>query len=82
MANLGKLYIDAELLGRLLNFPPEHGIVSMGYDQQNGGYLIVGGPTLPASNGQEIPTIALETNFFGAGFTVPSGEGQPQPPFR
>jgi hypothetical protein len=68
MANLGKLYIDAELLSRLLNFPPQHGIVSMGYDPQNGGYLIVSGPTLPIADGQGIPTISLETSFFGGEF--------------
>jgi hypothetical protein len=80
MANLGKLYIDAALLGRLLNFPPEHGIVSMGYDEQNGGYLIVCGPTLPASDGQGIATIALETNFFGGGFSA-GPTAPPKAPF-
>jgi hypothetical protein len=75
MPNLGKLYIDVNLLAQQMNFPPEHSIVGMGYDQQNGGFLIVGGPTLPVSDGQEIPNIALETSFFGGAFSVPPGMG-------
>jgi len=71
MPQLGKLYIDVDLLARQLNFPPEHGIVGLGYDQQNGGFLIVGGPTMPMSDGRDIPNISLETNFFGSGFAVP-----------
>ena len=75
MPNLGKLYIDVNLLGQSLNFPPEHMIVGMGYDPQYGGYLIVGGPTLPMSDGHEIASISLQTNFFGANFSVPPGMG-------
>ena len=71
MPNLGKLSIDVALLARQLNFPPEHSIVGMGYDQQDGGYLIIGGPTMPASDGQSIPSVALETSFFGSGFSGP-----------
>lgn len=77
MAQLGRLYIDVNLLSRQLNFPPEHGIVDMGFDPQNGGYLIVAGPTLPQSDSSgAVPTIALETTFFGTGFAIP---GQPSP---
>lgn len=70
MPQLGKLYIDVQLLSRQLNFPPEHSIVGMGYDQQNGGYLVVGGPTLPHSDGIDLPNIAIHTTFFGGEFHV------------
>ncbi len=75
MPNVGKLYIDAQLLGRLLNFPPDHNIVSMGYDPVNGGFLIIGGPSLPGGDGQNIPTVTLETSFFGGAFSVPGMPG-------
>jgi hypothetical protein len=75
MPQLGKLYIDVALLARQMNFPPEHGIVGMGYDQQNGGFLIVGGPTLPHSDGQDIPSVSLDASFFGGAFSVPPGTG-------
>jgi len=78
MAQVGKLFIDVNLLARQLNFPPEHGIVGMGYDPQRGGFLIVAGPSLTnAHDEQTIPEIALETSFFGAGFVDP---GQPAAP--
>lgn len=74
MPQMGKLYIDVGLLARQLNFPPDHGIVGMGYDQQNGGYLLIGGPTMPMCNSmQDVPTVALETQFFGNSFSVPTG---------
>lgn len=73
MPNLGKLYIDVDLLARQMNFPPEHAIVGLGYDPQNGGFLIVGGPTLPVSDGRDIAPITLETSFFGGAFSVPPG---------
>lgn len=86
MPNVGKLYIDTALLTRLLNFPPEHGIVGMGVDPQNGGFLIVSGPTLPMGDGREIPTIALETTFFGGQFQaqgLPDAQQvNPAPPFQ
>ena len=73
MPNLGKLYIDVELLARQMNFPPDHNIVGMGYDPQNGGYVIIGGPTMPMSDGHDIAVVSLETSFFGGTFTVPMG---------
>lgn len=83
MPNVGKLYIDVNLLARQLNFPPDHGIVGMGYDPQNGGYLIVGGPSLPPSQGPDVPMVTLETSFFGSGFGVPGAPpAGPTPPFQ
>ena len=76
MAQLGRLYIDVNLLSSLLNFPPEHGIVDMGFDQQNGGYLIVTGPTIPQDPTGAIPNVTMETSFWGNGFALP---GQPAP---
>lgn len=73
MPQLGKLYIDVSLLARQLNFPPDHNIVGMGYDQQNGGYLLIGGPTMPMCNSvQEVSPVTLETQFFGSSFRIPS----------
>lgn len=88
MPQLGKLFLDVSLLARQLNFPPDHAIVGMGYDQQKGGYLIVGGPSLPISDGYTEPQeIMLETTFFGNGFAVPQAAAsdhqqiRPKPPF-
>jgi hypothetical protein len=76
MAQVGRLYIDVHLLSSLLNFPPDHGIVDMGFDQQNGGYLIVAGPTLPHDTTGTIQNVVMETSFWGNGFAVP---GEPAP---
>lgn len=71
MPNIGKLYIDVSLLSSMLNFPPDHSIVSLGFEEQNGGYLIVAGPTLPSTNGMDAPVVTLETSFFGGSFSLP-----------
>ena len=87
MPNIGKLPIDAALLARLLNFPPEHNIVSMGWDQQRGGFLVVGGPSIPASDGINVPTLSMDNKFFAGFQAVPQAPGpaeqqvQPSPPF-
>ena len=73
MAQVGKLYIDVDLLARQLNFPPEHGIVGMGFDPLRGGFLIVTGPSLPAAyDERDIVEIALQTTFFGNGSINPN----------
>jgi len=84
MPNIGRLPIDAALLARLLNFPPDHNIVSMGWDPQRGGFLVVGGPSIQASDGINIPELAMSNQFL-TGFrqtpTAPGpAENQVQPP--
>lgn len=87
MPNVGRLHIDASLLARLLNFPPDHNIVSMGWDPQQGGFLVIGGPTIPGSDGINIPTVTLNANFFGSFQAMPTAPGPaeqqvaPAPPF-
>lgn len=87
MPNIGRLHIDTAQLAKFLNFPPDHNIVSVGWDPQKGAFLVVGGPTIPASDGINIPEIAMNSQFFAGFQQVPTAPGpaeqhvSPSPPF-